>query len=374
MLLSDMGADVVKIERPQRGDPARQMTARVGDDSAFFISVNRGKKSITLDIFVEEGRTLFTQLVPHFDVLVENFTPGTLSEIQLDYDSLKHANPPLIYPSISGFGQTGPYAHKPALDIIIQAMSGLMSLTGEVDGAPIRPGASLGDSIPGIFTALAIVSALYGRSQTGQGQHIDMSMLDCLVTMMENGFSRYFATGQVPTAIGSRHPGAAPFQSFKASDAYFVVAILTNDEDVWSRFCLTIEQSGLALDGRFRDNRGRTEHADELAKILQTTFSKKSRSHWLTALTEIGIPCGPVNSIEDVAKDPQVLHREMLTPIPHRTAGTWLVANTPFRFNSQPNGALESSPDLGQDSDDLLMSLLELPLSEIKRLRQQRVI
>ena len=153
-----------------------------------------------------------------------------------------------------------------------------------------------------------------------------------------------------------------------------MVAILTNDEDVWSRFCLTIEQSGLALDGRFRDNRGRTEHAEELAQILQTTFSKNSRSYWLRVLTKIGIPCGPVNNIEDVTKDPQILHREMLTPIPHRTAGTWLVANTPFRFNSQPNGALESSPDLGQDSDDFLMSLLELPLSEIKRLRQQRVI
>lgn len=374
MLLADLGAEVVKVERPGLGDPARGMAARVGDDSAFFISVNRGKKSITLDFFSEEGRGLFWGLLPHFDVLVENYIPGTLAKLGLDYPSVQKAHPRLVYASLSGFGQDGPYAQRPALDIIVQAMSGLMSVTGEAGGPPLRPGASLGDSIPGVFTALAVVAALHQRERTGQGQQVDIAMLDSLVTMMENSFSRYFATGQTPEAIGSRHPGAAPFQAFHASDGYFVVAILSDDPVLWRKFCEAAGLPQLAQDPRFVDNRGRTQHVDALASLLQAVFAQAPRQHWLEVLGKADVPCGPINTVPQVALDPQVQHRGMLATIPHKSAGAWLVANTPFKFSGATTGPQGPSPALGEHTQEVLNRLLGLSDAEIGRLREKRVL
>ena len=374
MLLADMGAEVVKVERPGQGDPARSMTARVGDDSAFFISVNRGKKSITLDVFSEEGRGLFLKLLSQFDVLVENFIPGTLAKAGLSYEQVKAINPRLVYASISGFGQDGPYSQRPALDIIVQAMSGLMSVTGEPGGAPLRPGASLGDSIPGLFAALGILAALHQRERTGQGQHLDIAMLDSLVTMMENSFSRYFATGETPGALGSRHPGAAPFQAFRGSDGWFVVAILSDDLALWRRFCEAVGLTQLAADKRFLDNRSRTQHVDSLAAMLQDEFAKAPRSHWLETLGKAGVPCGPVNSIAEVAQDPQVQHRGMLTAIPHPSVGAWLVANTPFKLSGSQTGPQGPSPALGEHTNEVLQGFLGLTLEEVGRLRAKGVV
>ena len=219
MILADLGADVIKIERPGQGDPARNLGPLVGDnEAAYFISINRGKKSITLNLFSEEGQNLVHSMLPHCDVLVENFVPGTMARFGLEYEKVKSLHPGLIYASISGFGQDGPESQRPALDIVVQAMGGLISVTGQPDGPLTRPGASLGDSIAGVFTALSILAALYQREATGQGQYIDISMLDCQVMMMENALSRYFSTGAVPGPIGARHPVAAPFQIFQASD------------------------------------------------------------------------------------------------------------------------------------------------------------
>ncbi len=374
MLLADLGAEVVKVERPGSGDPARSMTARIGDDSAFFISVNRGKKSITLDVFTEKGRGLFLRFLPQFDVLVENFVPGTLAKAGLGYEQVKAINTRLVYASISGFGQDGPYAQRPALDIIVQAMSGLMSVTGEHGGPPLRPGASLGDSIPGTFAAVGILAALHQRERTGQGQHLDIAMLDTLVTMMENSFSRYFATGQTPEAIGSRHPGAAPFQAFRASDDWFVVAILSDDAGLWRRFCQAVGLPHLSDDLRFQDNRGRVQHVDALEQLLQEVFGKATKNHWLEALTQAGVPCGPVNTIAEVAQDPQVQHRGMLAAIPHPAAGAWLVANTPFKFSDAQAGAHGPSPALGQHTDEVLQGMLGLAPDAIGRLRENGVV
>ncbi|MBI4312570.1 MAG: CoA transferase [Chloroflexi bacterium] len=374
MVLADLGAEVVKVERPGQGDPARSMVARVGDDSAFFISVNRGKKSITLDVFSEEGRGLFLRLVPHFDVLVENFVPGTLAKAGLHYASLSKVNPRLVYASISGFGQDGPYAQRPALDIIVQAMSGLMSVTGEPDGPPLRPGASLGDSIPGAFAAIGILAALHQRERTGLGQRVDIAMLDTLVTMMENSFSRYFATGQVPEAIGSRHPGAAPFQAFRAGDGWFVVAMLTDDATLWQRFCQAAGLEALASDPRFQDNRGRTQHVEELAALLQAAFAKKTRSYWLEALGRAAVPCGPVNTIADVTQDAQVQHRGMLAAIPHPAAGAWLVANTPFKLSGATAGPAGPSPALGEHTAEVLGKELGLTEADVGQLRERGVV
>ncbi len=374
MLLADLGAEVVKVERPGEGDPARTLGPTVDGDAAYFISVNRGKKSITLDISMEEGQRLFRALTPHFDVLVENFVPGTMARFELDYPRLREVNPRLVYASISGFGQDGPSADRPAMDIIVQAMGGLMSVTGEPGGPPLRPGASLGDSVAGLFAALSIVSALWQRQSTGRGQHIDMSMLDCQVTMMENAFSRYFATRQVPGPLGSRHPAIAPFQSFKAYDGYFVVAFGSYDLDTWRRFCHAIGRSDLGEDRRFASNADRVRHIDLLAGALQQAFGTRTVGHWLAVLSEAGIPCGPVNDIKQVAQDPQVLHRGMMAAIPHASAGTWTVANTPFRMSEGTTGPAGASPRLGEHTDVVLRGVLALTDGEIASLRARRVI
>lgn len=375
MLLADLGAEVVKVERPGQGDPARNLGPQVGgDDTAYFISVNRGKKSITLNIATQEGQRIFKALVPHFDVLLENYVPGTMARFGLDYSSLETLNPRLVYASISGFGQDGPAAQRPALDIIVQAMGGIMSLTGEPGGPPIRPGASLGDSTAGLLTALAIVSALWQRQTTGRGQYIDMSMLDCQVTMMENAFSRYFATGQVPGPLGSRHPAAAPFQAFRAIDDYFVIALITDDVDTWRRLCRAIDRPDLGEDARFLTNAGRIEHVELLTVTLQEVFARRTVSHWLKELTGAGIPCGPVNNIKAVTEDEQVRHRGMLTSIPHSTAGTWRVENTPFRMSRSTTGPAGPSPELGEHTRQVLQEFLGLSDATIDSLKASGII
>ncbi len=374
MLLADMGAEVIKVERPGDGDPARILGPKVGEERAYFISVNRGKKSITLDISKQEGQRLFLDLIPHLDVLVENFVPGTMSQFGLDYQNLAEHNPRLVYASISGFGQDGPSATRPALDIIVQAMGGIMSLTGEPGGPPIRPGASLGDSTAGLFTALAIVSALWQRQTTGRGQYIDVSMLDCQVTMMENAFSRYFATGEVPGPLGSRHPAAAPFQAFRAFDKYFVVALITDDTNTWQRFCHAIERPDIGNDERFITNTNRVKHLDTLTEILNSVFAKESAAHWLSVLTAADIPCGPVNDIKAVTEDPQIRHRGMMTAIPHPSDGAWQVENTPFRFSDAITGPTGPSPKLGEHTRSVLEEILGLSKPEMDSLKGKNII
>ncbi len=376
MLLADLGADVIKIERPGQGDPARNLGPLVGDDeAAYFISINRGKKSITLNLFSEEGQKLVHSMLPHCDVLVENFVPGTMARFGLEYERVKSLHPGLIYASISGFGQDGPESQRPALDIVVQAMGGLISVTGQPDGPLTRPGASLGDSLAGVFTALSILAALYQREATGQGQYIDISMLDCQVMMMENALSRYFSTGAVPGPIGARHPVAAPFQIFQASDRSFVVALLSDDPAVWHRFCGAIARADLAADARFQTNRDRMERYDELlAPVLDALFLEKPASHWLSALTAADIPCGPVNSIADVAADAQVNHRGMIAEIPHSSRGTWKVANTPFNFSQAATGPAGPSPGLGEHTSEVLDGLLGISGDEVARLRDAGAI
>ena len=374
MLLADLGAEVIKVERPGDGDPARILGPKVGEERAYFISVNRGKKSITLDISAQEGQRIFRNLAPNFDVLVENFVPGTMMRYGLDYANLAKISPRLVYASISGFGQDGPYAGRPALDVIVQAMGGIMSVTGEPGGAPIRPGASLGDSTAGLFTALAIVSALWQRQSSGLGQYIDISMLDCQITMMENAFSRYFATGEVPGPLGSRHPAAAPFQAFRAADKYFVVALITDDIRTWQRFCNAIGNPDLGEDGRFMVNADRVKNIDALAETLQLVFRQKPVGHWLTLLTAADIPCGPVNDIKAVTEDRQVRHRGMMTAIPDRFAGTWQVENTPFRLSDASTGPAGPSPRLGEHTQEVLHEILGLTEAEITALKESGVI
>lgn len=374
MLLADLGATVIKIERPKLGDPARRLGPQVDGDTAYFMSVNRGKKSITIDLSKEEGQKIVRELCKKSDVFVENFVPGTIQRLGLDYAQLHAVNPRLIYVSISGFGQNGPYAQHPALDIIVQAMGGMMSVTGEPNGPPIRPGASLGDSVAGLFGTTAILAALLERERTGQGQYLDISMLDCQVTMMENAFGRYFATGKVPGALGSRHPAAVPFQAFATLDGYIVVALISDRSEPWNRFCTVIGRRELATDPRFSDARSRVQNYAALAPEIEAAIRKKPSREWLEEFSRNDIPCGPVNRIDAVPTDPQVIYRAMIAEIPHKKLGKWRVANTPFRFNESPSHPQGPSPELGEHTDQVLQEMLNYPPSEIARLRSSGLV
>ena len=374
MLLADLGATVIKIERPSIGDDARHLGPMVDNDSAYFISVNRGKKSVTIDITKKKGVDICLAIIDKADVLVENYSPGTMKRFNLDYETIHHRNPRLVYASLSGFGQTGPYSKNPALDIIVQAMGGMMSITGEPDGEPIRPGASLGDSVAGLFTGMAILTALYQRERTNLGCYIDTSMLDCQITILENAFARYFATGITPTAIGSRHPAAVPFEAFKTKDGYIVVAIITNENTLWKRFCNAIEQPQLSTDHRYGTSASRVERYSELKPIFDKAFAIHTSEEWISNLSSLGIACAPIQSIDKIPQDPQIQHRTMMANIPHKTRNEWTVANTPFNIDGVKSGPLGASPELGEHTEDVLMNMLGLSSIDIDTLRSSAII
>lgn len=377
MLLADLGAEVIKIEPPKTGDRARDIGPSAGSDkargSAYFVSVNRGKKSVALDIRTPEGKTILLGLVENADIFVENFKPGTMERLGLGAGVLMERNPRLIHASISGFGQTGPYAHRPALDIIAQALGGMMSVTGSPGGPPVRPGVSQGDSVAGMFAAVAILSAVHQRERTGRGQVIDMSMLDGQITLLENAFARYFATGRVPSPMGTRHPALTPFQAFATFDGHIAVALLHDNAESWRRFAEIVGVPELGSDERFIRGDSRTERADELIPILGREFLRKPSAEWLQSLTDAGIACAPVQSIDQVARDPQVQHRGMLREIPHGD-GTFTVANTPFRICDAHTGPAGPSPLLGEHTEEVLTGLLNLAPDDLAGLETGGVI
>jgi len=374
MVLCDLGADVVKVERPPIGDVARMTAPLVNGESCYFLSVNRGKRSIAIDLKNEGGRDLFLRLVKRVDVVMENFTPGTMEALGLGYDVLSQCNPRLIYAATSGFGQTGPDRLRPALDIIAQGMGGIMSITGEPGGPPVRPGTSLGDIAAGLFTAIGVLAALHERQRSGRGQMIDVAMLDCQLSILENAFARYFATGAVPGPIGTRHPVATPFQAFPTRDGYIVLALSWGVENQWELFCATIGRPDLIDDSRFDTGPLRTEHHAELEPILIEALKQKTTAEWVREFDAIGLPCGPLNNIAQAAALPQVKAREMLVEVEHRRIGRFPLPNTPVKLSRTPGGVRGSSPDLGQHTDDVLRELLGLPDEEIGRLREAGAI
>jgi CoA:oxalate CoA-transferase len=367
MLLADLGADVVKIEPPD-GDRAREIGPMAGADSSYFVSVNRGKRSVVLDLKSESGRALLQRMAARADVFVENSRPGVMRRLDLGHESMAARNPRLIYLSISGFGQSGPYAQQPALDIIVQALGGMMSVTGEPGGGPLRPGVSQGDSVAGLFAAVAVLAALRQRERTGRGEWIDLSMLDSQITLMENAFARYSATGETPGPLGSRHPALTPFQAFATADRHIVVALLHDDPAAWRRLAELLEMPELADDPRFTDGRARTEHYDDLAPLLAAAFRKRPAGEWLALLPKADIACAPVQSVADAAEDPQVAHRKMLKKIPCRGGGELTVADTPFRFQEGRTGPGGPAPGLGEHTAAVLQEWLALGPDELGRL------
>lgn len=358
MQLFDLGARVIKIERPGTGDDARQIGPFVGGRSAYFSSLNRGKQSIALDLGADPDRRIFERLLDSADVLVENFRAGAMDRLGYGWQDLHPRFPRLIYAAVSGFGHTGPYASLPAYDIVVQGMGGIMSLTGPPGGEPARVGTSLGDLAAGLFATAAINAALVARERTGAGTKIDVSMLDCQVAMLENAIARYSATGIVPGPLGTRHPSITPFAAFAARDRHVIIA--AGNDALFASLCACIGQPELAGDPRFATNELRTRHHAELAAELEAALAAHPATHWLERLRAAGIPCGPINDVAQVLADPQVRARNMLVRVDDPQAGTLEMAGNPIKFSDYPDPATRPAvPELDADRAALLSELGE---------------
>lgn len=356
MILADLGADVVKVEAPGRGDPSRAAGPFIGEVSAYFLSINRNKRSLALDLKTEEGRDTATKLAERADVVVENFVPGTMARWGLDYASLSERNPRLIYASCTGFGQTGPRAQQSAFDLVIQALAGTLSITGEEGGAPVRVGFSIGDMGGALFLTIGILAALEARHHNGRGQYIDLSLLDSQVALLENAYARYFATRETPQRLGSRHPLIVPFQAFPTRDGNVIVTAGT--EEQWARLCAAVEHAELAQDERFSNNTARRENVAALEGELSEIFRQRKTGAWLAVLAQNEIPCAPIQTVAEAARDPQVLARDMIVKVRDSKAGEQRVINTPFHFSETRAGVRTSAPQLGEHNEEVLKEWL----------------
>ncbi|MEI8000954.1 MAG: CoA transferase [Actinomycetes bacterium] len=348
MVLRDLGARVIKVERTDGGDDARAFGPFIGGRSAYFTGLNGGKESIALDLKDDADRSVFERLVANADVLVENFRPGTMDRLGFGWDDLHPRHPRLIYAAVSGFGRTGPYAHRPAYDMVVQGMGGVMSVTGEEGRDPVRVGVSIGDITAGLFLANGVNAALYRREHTGEGILIDVGMLDCQVAILEASVSRYFVLGEVPRPIGSRHPFIAPFAALHTQDGQVVVAV--GNDKFFSTLCEVLEVPGLADDPRFVNNHERSENVLALHDELEAALAARTTSEWLGRLEAAGIPCGPVNDIEAVVNDPHVLARNMILEIDDPAVHPMKSPGNPIKMSGFPDLRIRpAAPELDAD-------------------------
>ncbi len=369
MVLADLGADVIKVERPPYGDVARTTGPFRANESMYFQSINRGKRSIAIDLRNETGVDLFLDLVERVDVVMENFTPGVMDRLGVGYDVLSARNPRLIYAAISGFGRTGPLRDKPALDIVIQGMGGIMSITGYPDGPPARPGTSIGDITAGLFTAIGVLAALQERERSDQGQLIDVSMLDCQIAILENAVARYFATGKEPGRLGTRHPSATPFQAFPTKDGWLVLALAWGVDNQWALYCSAIERVDLIDDPRFDTSFKRTENHAELEPLLFEAMRTKTTEEWLAILEPYGMPVGPLNTVGQAVESEQIRARGMIAQPQHPRIGAVPMADSPLKHMSRtPAGAGGPAPAFAQDSADVFAELLGVDETKLAKL------
>ena len=383
-VLADLGAEVIKVERPGRGDDTRQWgppwlhdeAGHATGESAYYLSANRGKKSVAIDIARPEGQRLVRELAAKSDIVLENFKVGGLARYGLDYQSLAAEHPGLIYCSITGFGQTGPYAHRPGYDFLIQGMGGLMSVTGEPDGAegggPQKVGVALADVMSGLYAAIAVLAALAHRERTGEGQHIDLALLDVQVASLANQAMNYLVSGQAPQRLGNAHPNIVPYEAFASADGHFILAV--GNDNQFRRLCNVLDCPDVADDSRFATNGARVEHRDELASILQTVFAQQPAAHWLECLDAAGVPCGPINTLDEVFADPQVQHRGMRIETAHPLAGRVPLVGSPLKFSATPTREAAAPPTLGQHTAAVLQEVLDLDEATLQVLRREGVI
>lgn len=382
--LADLGASVIKVEKPGAGDDTRTYAppyaansdGSQSSESAYFLSTNRGKRSVTIDFIHPEGQKLVRALAAKSDVVIENFKVGGLAKYGLDYPSLQPLNPGLVYCSITGFGQTGPYRHKPGYDFMIQGIGGLMSITGEPDqrpgGSPMKVGVAVADIFTGLYATIAILGALAHRDRTGAGQHIDLALLDTQVAVLANQAMNYLVTGIAPQRLGNAHPNIVPYQVFAASDGHIIVAV--GNENQFARMSEVIGRSDLASDERFATNASRVNHRAELIAILHGIFVTRTTRDWLDALERAGVPCGPINTIADVFADPQVQARGLRLDLPHPAIGSVPSVANPIKYSVTPISYRSAPPTLGADTDEILREMLGVTPAEIARLRKACIV
>ena len=369
MLLADMGARVIKIEQPGKGDDTRAWGPPfLEGESAYFLSINRNKESVTLDFKHAEGRAVLERLIAKSDVVVENFRPGTLAKLGLDYKTLAPRHPRLVYCSISGFGQTGPRAKEAGYDAVMQGEGGLMSITGPPDGPAFRLGVAIADVVSGMFAAYGVAMALFARERTGRGQEVDLAMLDSVTALLTYQAGNYFASGKVPVRLGNRHPSIVPYETFAASDGDFVLAV-GNDEQ-WRRFCAVAE---LPEDPRFATNRQRVMDYDGVRPFIADRLRTQARQHWIDRLTAAGVPCGSVRNLQELFADPQIQAREMVAQLEHATIGPLRMLGVPVKLSDTPGAVRTPPPRLGEHTD-LVLQGLGFSADAIVDLRRQKVV
>jgi crotonobetainyl-CoA:carnitine CoA-transferase CaiB-like acyl-CoA transferase len=385
-VLADLGADVIKIEKPEGGDDTRswgppflqhadsQDTSRA--DAAYYLCANRNKKSVTVDFTTPEGRALVQQLAATADVVLENFKVGGLKAYGLDYESLKAINPKIIYCSITGFGQTGPYAARPGYDFLVQAMGGLMSITGrgasEPGSGPQKAGVAVTDILTGLYAAIGILAALNHRDHSGVGQHIDLSLLDVQVACLANQAMNYLVSGKAPERLGNAHPNIVPYQDFPTQDGYMIIAV--GNDSQFARLCTEMGIAELAADAKFSTNKARVANRAELIERLNAVSRTRPTAAWIAALEKVGVPCGPINAIDAVFADPQVQARHMKVDMPHPTSGAVSLVANPLRLSETPVTYRTAPPTLGAQTQEVLTQRLGLSAEEIDRLRAAGIV
>jgi len=356
MVLADLGARVIKVEVPEKGDDARAFGPFINDKSAYFMSINRGKESLALNLKDDTDRAIFEALLETADVLVENYRGGTMERLGYGWESLHPRFPKLIYAACSGFGHTGPYAERPAYDMVVQGLGGVMSLTGHPGGPPTRVGTSIGDITAGLFTAIGISSALHHRTASGEGMKVDVGMLDCQLAILENALARYFATGDVPGPLGARHPTIVPFQSYETADGHVIIA--AGNDALFATLCKALACPELASKARFKDNAARGDHVEELKVELEVRLQEQPTAHWLDVLTAAGVPCAPINNVEQVLNDPQIAARNMVIETDDLQAGALRMAGNPIKLSAFDDPtSRQPAPDLDQHRDSILRGL-----------------
>ena len=366
-VFADLGAEVIKVERPGAGDDTRAWGPPwLGGESAYFISANRGKKSITIDLARAEGQDLVRRLVPLCDVVLENFKAGALEKYRLDYASLAALDPRLVYCSITGFGQTGPYRDRAGYDFLIQGMGGLMSITGEPAGEPMKVGVAITDILTGMYAATAVLAALSHRDRTGRGQHVDLALLDVQVAMLANQGENYLVTGRPPARLGNAHPSIVPYRAFATADGHIVLAV--GNDGQFGRFCEVAGRPELARDPRYSTNQERVRNRVELENVLASILARRTSEDWIESLEAATVPCGPINDLSQVFADPHVQHRGM------RTAGPVPMIRSPLRLSATPTRDEVPPPALGAHTDDVLMRLLGMTQAEVDALRAGGVL
>jgi len=372
MLLADMGAEVIKVEEPGKGDDTRSWPPFLGGEATYFMSVNRGKKSLTLNLKSPEGRKILRGLVRKSDVLLENFRTGTMEKLGLGYTTLAKANPRLIYCAVSGFGESGPEAHRGGYDLIVQAESGIMDLTGFADRPPVKVGNSIADLVAGMSAAHGVTLALLARQRTRRGQKVEIAMLDVMASLLTYQAGIYFGTGATPTRRGNAHPSIVPYEVFRASDAYVALGVANNS--LWARCCEALERPDVARDPRYATEAKRVENRDTLIPLLNDILGARTADEWLKRLEAAGVPAGRIRTVPEVCESEHLKARGMVVTLPHPSATRVTMMGVPIRLHATPGCAALPPPLLGQHTEAILKTLLGLRKTDVVRLREAKVI